>query len=171
MCSPRASDSTSSGWAYSRSIRSRTRRSRRRSSRRWDSPGRLVTCEIVAGSSGPGWLCEHRQGEAEPRTDVELALHPDPAAVPLDDGLGDRQPEAGAAELAAVGVLHLVEAFEDRRELVLRDAASLVLDHDQDLVLTGYGADADGAAGLGELQGVAEQVDQCLHDPVGVAQG
>src|SRR5215218_3918423 len=33
MCAPRASASTSSGWAYSRSIRSRTRRSRARSRR------------------------------------------------------------------------------------------------------------------------------------------
>src|SRR5215218_2546296 len=47
MCAPRASASTSSGCAYSRSIRSRTRRSRARS-RRCSSPAvLLVTSEIV----------------------------------------------------------------------------------------------------------------------------
>src|SRR3954449_12248707 len=44
MLTPRASASTSSGWAYSRSIRSRTRRSRARSRRCSASAGLLVTC-------------------------------------------------------------------------------------------------------------------------------
>ena len=43
MCAPRASASTSSGCAYSRSIRSRTRRSRARSRRCCASAGLLVT--------------------------------------------------------------------------------------------------------------------------------
>ena len=47
MCAPRASASTSSGCAYSRSIRSRTRRSRARSRRCCSSAGLLVTCAIV----------------------------------------------------------------------------------------------------------------------------
>src|SRR4051794_31051365 len=47
MCTPRASASTSSGWAYSRSIRSRTRRSRARSRRCWSPADALLTREIV----------------------------------------------------------------------------------------------------------------------------
>src|SRR3954451_21228818 len=47
MCASRASASTSSGCAYSRSIRSRTRRSRARSLRCCSAAGRLVTCDIV----------------------------------------------------------------------------------------------------------------------------
>src|SRR4029453_6878657 len=43
MCAPRASASTSSGCAYSRSIRSRTRGSRTRSRRCCTSAGLLVT--------------------------------------------------------------------------------------------------------------------------------
>src|SRR6187551_3026896 len=46
MCTPRASASTSSGWAYSRSIRSRTWRSSRRSRSRCCSAG-VVTPQIV----------------------------------------------------------------------------------------------------------------------------
>ena len=45
MCAPRASASTSSGCAYSRSIRSRTRRSRARSRRCCAAAGLLVICE------------------------------------------------------------------------------------------------------------------------------
>src|SRR4051794_25663139 len=51
MCTPRASASTSSGCAYSRSIRSRTRRSRARSLRRSASEG-LGTCQMVARPAG-----------------------------------------------------------------------------------------------------------------------
>src|ERR1700722_18971551 len=47
MCAPRASASTSSGCAYSRSIRSRTRRSRARSRRCCADADVLVTCKIV----------------------------------------------------------------------------------------------------------------------------
>src|SRR5258705_6375916 len=47
MFTPRASASTSSGCAYSRSILSRTRRSSLRSRRRCSSAGVLLTCEIV----------------------------------------------------------------------------------------------------------------------------
>src|SRR3954470_20605857 len=49
MCASRARASTSSGWAYSRSIRSRTRRSRARSLR-CGSTGLLVTTDIVSGA-------------------------------------------------------------------------------------------------------------------------
>src|SRR5215475_1251124 len=47
MFTPRASASTSSGCAYSRSIRSRTRRNSARSRRRCAAAGLLVTCAIV----------------------------------------------------------------------------------------------------------------------------
>jgi hypothetical protein len=47
MCTPRASASTSSGCAYSRSIRSRTRRSRARSRRRCAEADLLATCESI----------------------------------------------------------------------------------------------------------------------------
>ncbi len=47
MCASRARASTSSGCAYSRSIRSRTRRSHARSRRRWTSGALVLTCQIV----------------------------------------------------------------------------------------------------------------------------
>src|SRR6266536_4571521 len=53
MCAPRASASTSSGCAYSRSIRSRTRRSRARSRRCCTSAALLVTRNIVSTRPAP----------------------------------------------------------------------------------------------------------------------
>src|SRR5258708_1647081 len=52
MCAPRASASTSSGCAYSRSIRSRTRRSRARSRRCCSVAGLLLTCTTVPQMRG-----------------------------------------------------------------------------------------------------------------------
>src|SRR5690348_10021764 len=74
MCTPRASASTSSGWAYSRSIRSRTRRSSARSRRCCASAGLPVICAVyldgvarplscpAAELPGRGELAELRQG-------------------------------------------------------------------------------------------------------------
>src|SRR3954469_24515715 len=156
MCTPRASASTSSGSAYSRSIRSLTWRNSRRSRRCCSEARVLVTSAIVRRTTG--LLGEQRQREAERRPDPELALHPDPSPVTLHDRLGDRQPQSGAAQLAAVDLLHLVEALEDRLEFLCRDPASLVLDRDQDLVLPRDCTDLDGATVPGELQRVPEQV-------------
>src|SRR6478609_6268855 len=62
MFTPRASASTSRGWAYSRSIRSRTRRSSARSRRFWDSDGLLVTCAIVPRRSPRRVRSAHQAG-------------------------------------------------------------------------------------------------------------
>jgi len=54
----------------------------------------------------------HRQRESERRSLARLGFHPDPPAVHLDDALGDRQAETGAAFRArdrAVGLLELLE--------------------------------------------------------------
>src|SRR5215216_6383134 len=56
MYAPRASASTSSGWTYSRSIRSRTRRSRARSRRCCAAAGLLVTCAIMPRRTGVRWI-------------------------------------------------------------------------------------------------------------------
>src|SRR3989344_8966662 len=53
-----------------------------------------------------------RQEEPENGSLAGLRLHPDPAAVHLDDGLGDRQPQAGSADLTGEGRIHLEKLFE-----------------------------------------------------------
>src|ERR1700689_36584 len=106
MCASRASASTSSGWAYSRSIRSRTRRRRARPLRCWAAGSLLVTArswhirsrspqgprsaadvgrEVLAGDGGAGG--DELGGRA---------LEDDPAAVvagagaEIDDSVGVR---------------------------------------------------------------------------------
>src|SRR5687767_1540778 len=54
-----------------------------------------------------------RHGERERRPLTERGLHPQPAAVHLDDALRDGQAEPGAADLARAGVVDLLELLED----------------------------------------------------------
>src|SRR3954470_10487693 len=114
MCAPRASASTSSGCAYSRSIRSRTRRSRARSRRCSAAAGVPVTCEIMAPRAGvagvrPRTVSARAQSAADVGREVlggeggaggdevgGCALEDDPAAVvagagaEVDDPVGVR---------------------------------------------------------------------------------
>src|SRR4051794_25246155 len=105
MWAPRASASTSSGWAYSRSIRSRTRRSRTRSRRSCVAP--LLTRPIVPRTHMPTPLPSSRAhvgrevlpGEGGARADQVggRALEDDAAAV---------VPGTGAEVHDPVGVRH-----------------------------------------------------------------
>ena len=78
----------------------------------------------------------------------------------------DRQAQAGAALLAGVGGVDLLEALEDALELVGRDAATLVAHPEQHVAVGAAGVRDDHVPTLGELDGVAEQVGERLHDPV-----
>ena len=78
------------------------------------------------------------------------------AAVRLDDALGDREPEAGAAALIALG---LPEAVEQARELLGGDALSVVAHRETDSRAPSAGsADLDQAAPARELDRVADEV-------------
>ena len=108
-----------------------------------------------------------RKQKVEPR--AERRLDPDPAAVQLDDPLGDREPEPRAALLAGARAVGLLELLEDplpgrprrspgrcrppRRRTRRRPRWR----HDPHL------------AGLGELDGVAHEVQQHLGHPPLVA--
>ena len=98
--------------------------------------------------------------------DDEVAVH-QAREAPAD---GEAQPGAADADLR-VG---LVERVEDPREISRLDSRSRVLDGDGDHVpvrrraCAGRGANGDPPA-LGELDGVAQQVDQHLADLDGVS--
>ena len=51
------------------------------------------------------------------------ALDGDPAAVDLRDVLDDRQPQPGAAQVAAARLVDAVEPLEQPRQVLRRDAA------------------------------------------------
>jgi len=58
------------------------------------------------------------------RAVLGTAFGPDLPTVTVDDLPGDRQAQAGSALLAGIGGIDLVEALEDRVELIRRDAAA-----------------------------------------------
>src|SRR5215204_4885941 len=79
-----------------------------------------------------------RQHEREGRAGTVGRLHPDAAAVMLDDVTGDGETEAGPAGFApASRPVHLVEPLEDAVLSSLRDADTVVLDGGHDRVALG----------------------------------
>src|SRR6476659_4479886 len=104
----------------------------------------------------------------EGRAFVQAALDPDAAAVQLDELPADAQAESAAAERPRAAGVELLELGEHRVELVGRDADARVRDAVAHAVAVARRADVDAAA-LGELEGVAGEVEQALADALGVA--
>ena len=101
MFAPRASASTSSGCAYSRSIRSRTRRSHARSLGCCAAAGLLVTCEIVPRRAGVAGVAPHSASalaRSAPLTSP-TCLGPEVSATPALRWLA--QPHRGPIHRAA----------------------------------------------------------------------
>ena len=102
------------------------------------------------------------------------ALDPDLAAHQLDELLGDRQPQAGAAVLARRRAVGLGEGLEQSR---LRLPAEMPMPvswtSKRSVASRGRLADRrdadDDFAALGELDRVADQIDQHLPQAAGVA--
>src|SRR5512140_2174481 len=71
------------------------------------------------------------QVELRPETGAgpQLAFDPNLAPMSLDDGLGNRQPQAAASDLlvAHLGRLHPVETLENARDVFLWDAGAGIL--------------------------------------------
>ncbi|MEO8082623.1 MAG: hypothetical protein ABI780_02250 [Ardenticatenales bacterium] len=84
--------------------------------------------------------------------------------MPLDDVLGDRQPETSAG--ATASPIAPIEPFEDPLSLARRDARPVVADADADVpAVRQHGRfHADRRAGGGESPGIVQQVDQRAHD-------
>ena len=131
-----------------------------------------------------GGVCGLRQidGSAQPQPDPDaeggadalLAGDADIAAHHFCQTPGQRQPEAGAAELAAHGDIGLGEGLEQAGEAFLGETDTRIFDVDPQadaICLTGLQADAHlDPAGGGELDGIGQQVEQDLLDAQGVAE-
>ncbi len=109
-----------------------------------------------------------RQGDPEGGAVPDPAVERDLAAHAFDDAARDGEPEPGAAVAAARAAVALLELVVDRRDALRRDAGAGVAHLDDDAVRLGRHDDAD-AADLGELDGVAGEVDQHLSEAVAVA--
>ena len=99
--------------------------------------------------------------------DADIAVHH------FRQAFAQRQPEAGAAELAAHRGIGLGKGLEQPGDAFLGQADARVLDVDvQTGTCFGSGMDTDAQfdlAGGGELDGIGEQIHQDLLDPQGVA--
>src|SRR5262245_51031414 len=104
---------------------------------------------------------------------ADLAVEPDAPAHPLHQPAADREAEAGPAEPSRRRRVGLGEGVEDEPALVRRDPDACVLYRyakDHGVVRHRLGIDANGdLAPLGELDRVADQVDENLADTAGVA--
>src|SRR5581483_11767179 len=129
---------------------------------------RTAIRRITAGR----FVTRRLRGDAEPEGAAPpfLAFDADPALVLLDDVAADREAEAGAALLPVIGSIHLPEALEDLVAELRRDAAPLVLDAHFDPAVLLNARDSYLAAAGRKLDGIREQVDQHLHQPVAVGQ-
>ena len=87
------------------------------------------------------------------------------AAGGVDGVFDDGEAEAGAAVGSAAGAVDGVEAFEDAFLVFEGDAATGVLDFEDELLGVGGSAGADrDAAGLGEFDGVVDEVFEDEHE-------
>src|SRR5260370_6993291 len=92
---------------------------------------RLLSLSSTTRISSPG-MGGHGKREREGRSAPHLALHPQAAAVELDELSRQRQPETGALALAR-GVAHLAKLLEDRLLVLWRDADPAVGDRHLDV--------------------------------------
>src|SRR5262249_52977637 len=97
----------------------------------------------------------------EGRALTERRLDPDAPTVHLDDLLGDGEPEAGTALGFGVGAVYLVELLEYAGQLIRGDAGASVGNADIEVAIHGLRGNSY-FAGVGELDGVADQVEEHL---------
>ena len=109
--------------------------------------------------------------DAEHRPLAHGAVHRDGSAHGIDDALRDREPEAGPAMLARRRSVGLLELLEYPFHVLGAKPRSRIGDTERDRGLFGRPAEPDGhrnAAGVGELDRIAEQVEKHLPKPAGV---
>ena len=93
------------------------------------------SCHQDASDRHAGGLRGSREEERERRAFALARLDGDLAAVGLRDVADDREPESGAAGLAAARPIDAVEALEDPFEIARRDPDAVVAHDDRDAVV------------------------------------
>src|SRR6266498_782545 len=106
----------------------------------------------------------HRNREIEDRSLARLRFHSDSPSMHLDDALGDRQPETGPAFLARDGAVGLLELLEDLA-LINRGNTGACVAYRYRERAVGCRCPDRNLALVGELDGVADQVEQDLGEP------
>src|SRR6516225_3689781 len=85
----------------------------------------------------------------------------------LDDALRYGQPQASAALLLGDGIVGLLELLEQLSLIGSGDAGAGITDRYIECAIIGFGLDGD-LARVGELNGVADEVDQDLGQAAAV---
>src|SRR5258706_1381408 len=120
---------------------------------------------LAEGADSP---LRQRQANGELGPAAFLTFDGDGTVVRLDDGLGDVEAESEAAVVAAGDVAGPVEALEQLRDLVFRDADAIVDDRREHIAAVHVGIELDVAPLGGVLDGVGEEVVDDLSHAVGV---
>src|SRR5262249_10782988 len=87
----------------------------------------------------------------------------------LHDLLGDGEPDASPALGLGKGTVDVVELIEDLTLLIKRYAGPGVCDRDGEMAVPRARADAD-FTGVGELDGVPDEIEQNLREALLVAE-
>src|SRR5262249_2346378 len=111
---------------------------------------------------------DNRERESEGRTLARVRLDPDLAPVQLDDALRYGEPQAGAALLASDGIVSLLELLKEFGLIGCGDARASIADGYTKRAIIRFGLDGD-FTGIGELDGVTDQIDQNLCQSATVA--
>src|SRR5882672_9451069 len=121
---------------------------------------RLLSLSSTRRISSPG-MGAHGKRERERRSTTHLALHPQAAAVELDELSRQREAETRALALAR-GVAHLAELLEDRLLVLWRDTDPGVGHGHLDGAIRGQRTHVDPAALRREFHGVGQQIQEHL---------
>src|ERR1700686_3763686 len=109
-----------------------------------------------------------RQRQDKACAPLARALHAHTAAVTLDDGFDDPQPQS-ESRCIRFGISAALEALEDRARGAFRHTRTFVLHPDFGLRAATLSADTDGAALRGELGGIGDQVYEHLAETLRIA--
>src|SRR5262249_34915677 len=110
-----------------------------------------------------------RQLHLEGCTFAERRLNPNAAAMHLDDLLGDGEPETSATSGLGQRAVDLVELLEDASSLVIGNAWPRIGHADVEVVVDRLGTHTH-LAGIGELDGVADEDEEHLREALLVAE-
>jgi hypothetical protein len=111
-----------------------------------------------------------RDHDTECRSLAGCALDANAASHTLDDQARDRKPQPGAQECARRAAVGLLELVKDSLLLIGRNANAGVAHRDDDRIGLGAALDHDrNPALVGELDGVAGEIEQHLAQACGVA--
>ena len=118
---------------------------------------------------GPSEFSARGELHLKRRSFARRRHHPDPAPVHLDDLLGDGKTKARAALGLSVGAVHLMELLEDACLVFFGNARPRVGDADVEAAIDRLGDHAH-LAGVRELDGVADEVEQHLGEALLIAE-